>query len=50
MLPEYYNQDKNKSQKHITDIAPYIVEGRNRSNWMGTFEIVVAGILVTTSV
>ena len=49
-LPEHYNQEEDKSQKDITDIAPYIVESRNRSNRMGTFEIIVASILVATSV
>ena len=50
ILPEHYNHIEDKSQKDITYIAPYIVEGRNGPNRMGTFEVVVASILVTTSV
>ena len=48
-IPEHYNQDEDTSQNDITNIAPYIVEGRKRSNRMGTFEIIVASILVTNT-
>lgn len=45
--------DHNNEQhtKHdIANIAPYVVERTEHAQWVGTFEIVIAPVLVTTGV
>ena len=47
-LPKKNNDDKEDPQQDVANVAPHVVEGTDGPSWVGTLEVVVACVLVTT--
>lgn len=49
-LPEKDDQNKEKAEENVADVAPHIIECTEEPHRMGTLEVVVASILIAALV
>ena len=49
-LPDEDDKYEEYPEQDIANIAPYVVESTEHAQWVGTFEIVIALVLIATAV
>lgn len=49
-LPDRYHKEEEKAEQNITNVTKDTVEGAQGTKWVGTLEVVVALVLITTKI